>query len=156
SARPLSAWKAGAISSARRISSVTTSRPSVRAVVRTSPISSTVPGLSALLMTANRRRPGTTSRNISRPERGSGRRQMQKFAAGKFHFDFPSPFTLFDHLVGGGEQRRWNVEAERLRGLEVDHQLVFGSCLDRQVGWSLLCFIHVSHVSKICVGYVTE
>jgi hypothetical protein len=26
------------------------------------------------------------------------------------------------HLVGAGEERRWHVEAERLRGLEVDGQ----------------------------------
>jgi hypothetical protein len=28
----------------------------------------------------------------------------------------------FDHLVGGGEQSVWNLEAERLCGLEVDDQ----------------------------------
>ena len=33
---------------------------------------------------------------------------------------------LFDHLVGGGEQRRRHCEAERLRGLEIDRQLEFG------------------------------
>ena len=32
----------------------------------------------------------------------------------------------FDHLVGAREQRWRNIEAERLRGLEVDHQLEFG------------------------------
>jgi len=38
---------------------------------------------------------------------------------------------LFDHLVGTRLQRQWHGEAERLRGLEVDHQLVLGRLLDR-------------------------
>ena len=41
---------------------------------------------------------------------------------------------LFDHLVGGREQRLWNFEAQRLGGFEVDHQLVLGRRLHRQVG----------------------
>ena len=41
---------------------------------------------------------------------------------------------LFDHLIGAGEQRRWDFEAERLRGLEVDHQLDLGGLLNWQVG----------------------
>jgi hypothetical protein len=28
--------------------------------------------------------------------------------------------SLFDHLVGEGEQLRWHIEAERLRSFEVD------------------------------------
>ena len=41
---------------------------------------------------------------------------------------------LFDHLVGAGEHAGGIVEAERLGGLEVDHQLVLGRRLHRQVG----------------------
>jgi hypothetical protein len=39
-----------------------------------------------------------------------------------------------DHLVGAGEQRRWNIEAERLCGLEIDHQFVLCRRLHRQLG----------------------
>jgi hypothetical protein len=31
--------------------------------------------------------------------------------------------VLFDHLVGGGEQRLWRGESERPGGLQVNHQL---------------------------------
>src|SRR6266478_7687013 len=31
---------------------------------------------------------------------------------------------LFDHLIGAGDEHRRKIEAERLRSLEVDHQLV--------------------------------
>ena len=40
----------------------------------------------------------------------------------------------FDHLVGAGEQRRWHLEPERIRGLEVDDKLELGRLLDRQIG----------------------
>ena len=34
--------------------------------------------------------------------------------------------SLFDHLVGTGEQRRWHNEAEGLCSLEVDHEFKLG------------------------------
>jgi hypothetical protein len=41
--------------------------------------------------------------------------------------------TLFDHLVGLGEQRGRHGEAEAVSSLHIDHQLELGRLLDRQV-----------------------
>lgn len=41
---------------------------------------------------------------------------------------------LFDYLVRACDQCRWQVEPQRLGGLEVDHQLVLGRCLYWHVG----------------------
>ena len=48
--------------------------------------------------------------------------------------------SLFDHLVGAGEQRRRHVQAERPRGLEIDYQFELGwllNSVDRRA-WCLL------------------
>ena len=37
--------------------------------------------------------------------------------------------SLFDHLVGAGEQRRRYLEAKGVRGLDVDDKLELGGCL---------------------------
>src|ERR1017187_6596544 len=42
--------------------------------------------------------------------------------------------SLFDHLVGNGEHARGNGEAERFRGLEVDHELEFCRLNYRHIG----------------------
>jgi len=41
---------------------------------------------------------------------------------------------LFNHLVGDREHARRNCAAERLGGLEVDHQLELDRLQDRKVG----------------------
>jgi hypothetical protein len=41
---------------------------------------------------------------------------------------------LLDHLVGAGEQRRRHVEAERLRGDQVEREIELGRQLDRHFG----------------------
>ena len=41
---------------------------------------------------------------------------------------------LFDHLVRGDPQTLWHVEAKRLRGLEVDHEIKLGRQLYGQIG----------------------
>src|SRR4029078_8624264 len=42
---------------------------------------------------------------------------------------------LFDHLVGAGEKRWRDVDAELFRRLEIDYQLEFGGLHNRKVGW---------------------
>src|SRR5215212_11975586 len=42
---------------------------------------------------------------------------------------------LLDHLVGAGEERWWDGNVEGGSCLEVNHELVPGGLLDRQVGW---------------------
>src|ERR1035441_9635471 len=43
--------------------------------------------------------------------------------------------SLFDYLVGTGEQRGRHGEAKGLRRLEVDHKLELGRLHHRQLGW---------------------
>jgi hypothetical protein len=42
--------------------------------------------------------------------------------------------SLFDDLVGGGEQPIWTGEAKRLRGLKIDDQVELSELLHRHIG----------------------
>src|SRR5262245_39822397 len=41
--------------------------------------------------------------------------------------------SLFDHLVGAGEQRGWNGNSERFGGREIEYEIEFRRLLDRDV-----------------------
>jgi hypothetical protein len=47
---------------------------------------------------------------------------------GQFRTHAPQQRSLVDYLVGAGEQRRRKLEALRLRGPEIDHQLACNNC----------------------------
>jgi hypothetical protein len=42
--------------------------------------------------------------------------------------------SLLDYLIGARRQTRWHLDAERLGGLEIDHELELGQLLDWQIG----------------------
>jgi len=76
---------------------------------------------------------------------------------------------LLNHLAGAGKHRGRHVQAERLGGLQVDHKLVFGRRLHRQVKRShphgvKHAFLHGGRLGRIgdallhmaCLGRATE
>src|SRR5262249_13049812 len=53
-----------------------------------------------------------------------------------------------DHLVGTREEAIWHVEAEGLRGLQIDHQLVLG----RRLHWKVGRFLALEYAVHVIGG----
>jgi hypothetical protein len=95
-----------------------------------------------LIFASDRKSEMGQSRRFGRSAITSGlpRKRTSSEAVGmsqKCHEETLAPqqtITLFYHLVGAGEHDRRHIDAERLGGLEVEHRLVFGRRLHRQVG----------------------
>src|SRR6516165_310463 len=63
--------------------------------------------------------------------------RCRKFRRGSFILNPPSTFTSLDHLVGAGEQGRWNFDADSFGGLQIDDEFEFRRQRDWQVAWLL-------------------
>ena len=61
--------------------------------------------------------------------------------------------SLFDHLVGAGEQHWRDFEAERLGCFEVNRELVFRRVLHRQVGRFLALQNAVNVIGEPPIGF---
>ena len=86
-----------------RPSAVTsTARAAIRAKRRADILGSPSAGIS-----------GADGDNMAKLARQPLDRLMQKLPAGKFHFEPPSNFTSFDHLVGAGEDAPLCAESRR-------------------------------------------
>src|SRR5215470_17844281 len=68
-------------------------------------------------------------RNVRRSAAWQRPRPDAEIVGGEVSFEPPFSLTSLDHLVGAGEQLRRHLDAQRLRGFEVDCQLVLRRCL---------------------------
>jgi hypothetical protein len=62
---------------------------------------------------------------------------------------------LFDHFVGAFKQWPRHHQTERLRGLEIDHQLILGRRLHRGIA-RLLAFEHTINIAGRAANLVIE
>src|SRR6516164_2555465 len=63
--------------------------------------------------------------------------------------------ALLDNLVGGGQQRFRDGEAERLGGLEIDDEFELACLHDRQIGW-FLAFQNAPGIDASLVENIAE
>jgi hypothetical protein len=69
------------------------------------------------------------------PSRPAASRMTRSGPRGGWQFALQQTLgRLFDHLVSAQQERFWDGQPKRLRGLEIDHQLELRWRLHRQVG----------------------
>jgi hypothetical protein len=64
---------------------------------------------------------------LARPDLDASAPNEETSAAGRI--------GLFHHLIGGGEDRLWDRQAEQPGGLLVNHEFKLPGLLDRQIDW---------------------
>src|SRR6185503_10151331 len=64
------------------------------------------------------------------------------------------PLRSLNHLIRALQQRRWDREPQRLRGLRVEDQFEFGRLLDREFPWlsSLEDLVHIRRGAPPPIG----
>src|SRR5689334_15828973 len=87
------------------------------------------------------------------PKNGHWLRALRRPLSAKSRHSALQSTSLFDHLVGKQLHRNRYLEAKRLGGFEIDHQLVFGWLDDREV-CRLLAFENTADIGAgLAVGF---
>jgi len=90
---------------------------------------------------------------MKRRQKGTARRtQLERLEP------HPAGGALFDHLVSLGEHQNWDLKAEGVSGLEIDHQLYLSALLDWEVSrlGALKNFSDVDPCLLICLAEVAS
>jgi hypothetical protein len=69
------------------------------------------------------------------PESGHSSARLGCPLCAKSRQSAPQQITLLDHLVSGNEQSLRHRDAERLRSLEINHQVEFRRLFDWEIRW---------------------
>lgn len=76
------------------------------------------------------KRVSTTAGRMAAPGSGAVPRRAEPCREHPVHLDGGAE-PSFDHLVGAHQQRSWNLDTQRFRGFQVDHEMKPRGLLDR-------------------------